>query len=195
MYQAALTAALSCCRSNRHRELGRDDTARADPRHHASRSVAATHRHPVRGRARRRRRHARTGLSAPAQAVGSASLSDAHRVPPAVGHGTQNVGPPVGGRWAHARGKGPSLRGGAAGPRHSWAAEPLGRRPYRMVDTGQFLDAEGHDMSEQESISVWLEARMSRIVDQERPCNVLLGPDYLYRPEQLLVHDEDVHLV
>jgi subtilisin family serine protease len=64
-----------------------------------------------------------------------------------------------------------------------------------MVDTGQFLHAEGHDMSEQESISVWLEARITRILDPERPCNVLLGPDYLYRPEQVLVHNEDLPLV
>jgi subtilisin family serine protease len=50
-------------------------------------------------------------------------------------------------------------------------------------------------MSEQETISVWLEARASRVLDGDPPRNVLLGPDYLYRPHQLLVHNQDLPLV
>ena len=50
-------------------------------------------------------------------------------------------------------------------------------------------------MSEQETVSVWYEARAVRVLESEPPSNVLLGPDYLYRPYEVLVHNADLHLV
>jgi subtilisin family serine protease len=46
-----------------------------------------------------------------------------------------------------------------------------------------------------ERIEVWLKARQSRVVGDKPRGNVLEGPGYLYRPEQLLVNTEDLPLV
>lgn len=46
-----------------------------------------------------------------------------------------------------------------------------------------------------ECIEEWWEARRTRVVGEAAPKNVLFGPGYLYRPNQLLVNTEDLHLV
>ena len=46
-----------------------------------------------------------------------------------------------------------------------------------------------------ERIEVWLKARQDRVVGEKPQGNVLEGPGYLYRPNQLLVNTEDLHLV
>jgi subtilisin family serine protease len=46
-----------------------------------------------------------------------------------------------------------------------------------------------------ERFEVWVEARLTRVVGERAPKNVLIGPGYLYRPNQLIVNTEDLHLV
>lgn len=46
-----------------------------------------------------------------------------------------------------------------------------------------------------ENIEIWREARNKRVVGEPAPKDVLIGPGYLYRPEQLLVNTADLHLI
>jgi subtilisin family serine protease len=46
-----------------------------------------------------------------------------------------------------------------------------------------------------ERFEVWLGVRQARVVGEVAPKSVLVGPGYLYRPNQLLVNTEDLHLV
>src|SRR3954453_10164421 len=46
-----------------------------------------------------------------------------------------------------------------------------------------------------ERIELWLQVRARRVLGEKPPSDVLEGPGYLYRPEQLLVNNEDLHLV
>ncbi|MDX6207283.1 MAG: hypothetical protein QOF39_3340 [Frankiales bacterium] len=46
-----------------------------------------------------------------------------------------------------------------------------------------------------ERFEVWLGVRQARVVGEAAPTDVLIGPGYLYRPNQLLVNTEDLHLV
>jgi subtilisin family serine protease len=46
-----------------------------------------------------------------------------------------------------------------------------------------------------ERIEVWLKARRVRVIGDHPPTDVLEGPGYLYRPGQLIVNNEDLHLV
>jgi subtilisin family serine protease len=46
-----------------------------------------------------------------------------------------------------------------------------------------------------ERITIWLQARQERVAGPRRHPAVLEGPGYLYRPHQLVINTEDLHLV
>jgi subtilisin family serine protease len=50
-------------------------------------------------------------------------------------------------------------------------------------------------MFDAERLELWLEVRVERVLGPRPKAEVLEGPGYLYRPEQLLVNTEDLHLV
>src|ERR1700712_4918690 len=50
-------------------------------------------------------------------------------------------------------------------------------------------------MSSAERIEWRRDARKTRVVGEQAPKDVLVGPGYLYRPNQLVLNTEDLHLV